>query len=176
LTKDILTRACGHINIWHYYLDILGYFRHGVRFYRHLLAGVVVHKREKIEYHQLNAGYEFSPVTHRLDPARVFTYCNAVDENAGLYQEAKVVPPMAIAAFAMAALSENISLPPGTIHVSQEIEFKGTTAVDETIISYAKVSRKQDRGKLHLMTIELSVLNQDKREVLAGKTSFILPE
>jgi len=100
----------------------------------------------------------------------------AVEDTSCLYQDTKLVPPMAIAAYAMAALSQDISLPPGVIHVSQELEFISTVSVNDSLTSYAKVGRKQSRGKLHLLAISLDVLNQNQEAVLTGKTTFILPE
>jgi acyl dehydratase len=121
-------------------------------------------------------GYEFPPSTYKLDSSTVATYLKAVEETSSLYQDTEVVPPTAIAAYAMAALSENISLPPGAIHVSQEFEFLDSVTINDTLISCAKVSRKQSRGKFHLLTINLNVFNQNQKAVLTGKTSFILPE
>ena len=132
-------------------------------------------QQQKIEYHQLEAGYEFPPTSYKLDSAMVATYLKATEETSRLYQDTGLIPPMAIAAYAMAALSERISIPPGTIHVSQEIEFIDTVSVGDTIICHAKVSRKQDRGKLHLLAVDLNVFNQNQKVVLTGKTSFILP-
>ena len=133
-------------------------------------------EEQKIQYSQLEAGYEFSPSSYKLDASVVSTYLKAVEDTSRLYQDTKLVPPMAIAAYAMAALSKSISLPPGAIHVSQEFEFIDTVSVDDSLISYARVSRKQSRGKFHLLAIDLNVFNQNQKAVLAGKTSFILPE
>ena len=132
-------------------------------------------KEQKVEYKQLEAGYEFPPCSYKLDSSMVAMYLKAVEDTSSLYQDTELVPPMAVAAYAMAALSESISLPSGTIHVSQELEFIDTVSIKDTITSYAKVSRKQSRGKFHLLTIELNVFNQRQKAVLAGKTSFILP-
>jgi len=132
-------------------------------------------KEQKVEYSQLEAGYEFPPSSYKLDSSMVAMYLKAVEDTSSLYQDTELVPPMAIAAYAIAALSESISLPSGTIHVSQELEFIDTVSINDTLISYAKVSRKQSRGKFHLLTIELNVFNQRQKAVLAGKTSFILP-
>ena len=133
-------------------------------------------EEQKLEYGQLEAGYEFPPRSYKLDASIVATYLKAVGDTSRMYRDAKVVPPLAIAAHAMTALAQSICLPPGTIHVSQELEFIDTVGVNESLTSYARVSRKQSRGNLHLLDINLSVLNQDQRAVLAGKTSFILPE
>ena len=130
----------------------------------------------KIEYSQLEVGYEFSPGSYKLDSSIVATYLKAVEDTSRLYQDTKLVPPMAIAAYALAALSQSICLPPGTIHVSQEFEFIDMVSVNDRLTSYAKVSRKQSRGKFHLLAIDLNVFNQRQKAVLAGKTSFILPE
>ncbi len=133
-------------------------------------------KQPKIEYSQLKVGDEFPPSTYKLDSSMVAAYLKAVEETSHLYQDTGLVPPMAIAAYAMATLSESICLPPGAIHVSQELEFVGTVSIKDTITSYAKVSRKQTRGKFHFLTIDLNAYNQRQKAVLAGKTSFILPE
>ena len=133
-------------------------------------------ERQKLEYEHLETGYEFHPASYRLDAGMVAAYLRAVSDTSPLYQDSEIVPPMAVAALAMAALLESISLPGGTIHVSQEIEFIDPVSVKDTITCHARVSRKQERGKLHLMTIELSVFNQTQKAVLSGKTSFILPQ
>ena len=91
------------------------------------------------------------------------------------YEEQGIVPPMAIAALSMAAMSELITLPPGAIHVSQELQFLDTVSVDEDLTSQAKVNRKVERGNIRMLTIGINVLNQQKSTVLTGETSFILP-
>jgi len=138
--------------------------------------GLSMPKEQKVEYSQLEAGYEFPPSRYTLDYSIVATYLRAVEDSSSLYQDTELVPPMAIAAYAIAALSGNISLPSGTIHVSQELEFITTVSINDTLISYAKVSRQQSRGKFHLLSIDFNVFNQRQKAVLAGKTSFVLPE
>ena len=133
-------------------------------------------EKQKIEYSQLEAGFEFSPSSYRLDSTMIANYLKAVDETSELYQDTSLVPPMAIAAHAMAALSEGICLPPGTIHVSQEFEFLDTASIDDTFTSYARVGKKQSRGKFNLLVVDLNVTDQALKAVLTGKTSFILPE
>ena len=133
-------------------------------------------EKSKTEYNQLEAGDDLPASSYKLDGPMVAIYLKAVEETGGLYQETELVPPMAIAAYAMAALSESVYLPPGTIHISQELGFVGTASVNDTITSFAKVSRKQSRGEFHFLTIEFNVFNQNQAAVLVGKTSFILPE
>ena len=131
---------------------------------------------QKIEYSQLETGYQLPPSTYKLDDSIVSTYLKAVDDTSYPYQDTNLVPPMAIAASAMAALSRCIYLPPGAIHVSQELGFTDMVNIGESLTSYARVSRKWSRGKFHLLDVELNVCNQNQKTVLTGKTGFILPQ
>jgi acyl dehydratase len=132
-------------------------------------------KGAKIGYLQLEPGYRLPPTSYRLEPAMVAQYLAAVEEPSSIYQD-NLVPPMAIAAYAMSALSDNIELPPGVIHTHGELKFLQAVNTGETITCHSCVSQKLERGGLHLLTIDSSVFNQKEEKVLAGKTSFILPK
>jgi hypothetical protein len=130
----------------------------------------------KIDYQELTPGYEFAPVGFQLDSDEVMKYLNAVEDCNNIYQENMLVPPMAIAALAMAAMSSGMTLPPGAIHVSQNLEFVGAVHIGEKLASYARVNRKVERGRFHMLNIGIDVQNQQKQTVLAGETGFILPQ
>lgn len=132
-------------------------------------------EHEKTGYQDLKVGQEFPPAAFQVDSETVADYLKAVEEDNVIYQNTGLVPPMALAALSLKALINTISMPPGTIHVSQEFEFIAAANTRDTLISQAKVSRIQERGKLHLMTVDISVVNQEQKPVLAGKTSFVLP-
>lgn len=133
-------------------------------------------KQDEIEYRQLQPGYEFPASSHKLDSSIIAAYLNAVEETSPLYRNTGLVPPMAVAAYAMASLSEKLSLPPGSLHVSQELEFVDMVKVGDTITCRARVIQNKKRGRLHLMVINFDVFHQSRKKVLAGKTSFVLPE
>jgi hypothetical protein len=132
-------------------------------------------QKQKIDYSELTTGYEFPQTSFRLDATMIVSYLKAVDDTTPFYKDTNLVPPMALVALAMAGLSKNISLPEGAIHVSQELEFLNTVSPEDTITSYAKVSRKQKSGRFHLLTIDLHLHSQNNKEVLFGQTEFILP-
>ncbi|MBA7473872.1 hypothetical protein ES707_09217 [subsurface metagenome] len=132
-------------------------------------------EHSKMSYQDLKTGQEFPPATFQVDSTIVADYLKAIEEDNVLYQDTGLVPPMAVAALALKALINAISMPPGTIHVSQEFEFTDTVSTQDALTGHATVSRIQERGKLHLMTVAISVVNQKNRPVLAGKTGFILP-
>ncbi len=132
--------------------------------------------QRRVRYEELTTGYEFQPGSFRLDCKIVTDYLEAVEDNNDLYKKDGIVPPMVVAARAMAAMASGLALPPGAIHVSQELKFGDIVSLNETLTSYARVSRKVERGKFHMLTISISVLNQAKATVLTGETSFILPQ
>ena len=128
-----------------------------------------------IDYEKLTTGYEFAPASLRLDNERVTKYLHAIEDQNYIYKEEGVVPPMSIAALAMAAMSLSMNLPGGAVHISQNLEFNNAARIGETLTSYARVVRKLARGKFHMVTIGISVLNQHQVTVLAGETCFMLP-
>ena len=131
--------------------------------------------QQEIAYEKLVSGYEFAPTSFCLDSERVKAYLKAVGGQNAVHQGENIVPPMAIAALAMAAMSAGLALPPGAIHVSQTLEFMDIVKVGENLTSHAKVNRKIERGKFHVLTVGIDVLNQRKAKVISGETSFILP-
>jgi hypothetical protein len=133
-------------------------------------------ENNKIEFNQLFVGFEFPSKSYTLDSTLISLYLDAVKDDNDLFRHENLVPPMAITAYAMASLSEFIKMPPGTIHVTQELDFIGLVRVGDTITCFSKVSRKQDRGGLHIMNIDIWVTNQNQDKVLTGKVGFILPE
>jgi acyl dehydratase len=133
-------------------------------------------EQSKIEYYQLTAGFEFPSQSYVLDEQAVSLYLDATQEGNDLFRSGHLVPPMAVTAFAMSALSQSISMPSGTIHVSQELDFLKLVRVNDTITCLSRVSRKVERGGLRLMNTDITVVNQDGETVLTGKVGFVLPE
>ncbi len=130
----------------------------------------------QIDYRMLEAGYEFPPTSYQVDSSIVADYLTAVGNDSDLYRDSDLVPPMALAAHALAALSGTVSFPDGSVHVSQSVEFTGTITTGDIITSQAAVGRIQKRGKFHMLSMNLTARKDDNRVVFRGKTDFILPE
>ena len=131
--------------------------------------------QQKIDYEKLTTGYEFKPSGFCIDRNSMDKYLDAVDGDKSLYEKDNIVPPMSIAALAMTAMAERLSMPPGAVHVSQDIQFLGTVRIDEELTSLARVNRIVNRGKIHMLSIGINVINEKNISVLAAETSFILP-
>ena len=94
--------------------------------------------------------------------------------NSAFYTKTDAVPPMAVAARALALLMENAAMPAGTIHVNQDLKFLAEARSGEKLTSTARLLRKQERAGMRLMTIGFTVSHKTE-DVLNAKTTFILP-
>ena len=131
--------------------------------------------QQKVDYERLSTGYEFEPSAFSIDGKLVGKYLDAVDGDKSIYEKGNIVPPMSIAALAMTAMAEGLSMPPGAVHVSQDIQFLNTVGINEELTSYARVNRVVKRGKIHMLSIGINVVDTKNNSVLTGETSFILP-
>jgi acyl dehydratase len=130
---------------------------------------------EKIDYSRLEVGYEFPPSRYHIDSSMAEKYIEAVEETSGIYRDSGLVPPTALAAYSLAALAGRMELLPGTIHVSQELNFSGAVRTGDTITCHAVVNRKHQRMNMCLLDINIDTFDQDSRLVMKGKTSFVIP-
>ena len=130
---------------------------------------------EPMDYYQVTEGYRFPEAGYRLAPALVAAYLDAVDDDAN-FRDGEQVPPLAVAALAMNSLSNSLTMPDGSIHTQQEVSCLAPASVGESIICRSWISRKKERGRFQMMTVETAVTREDGQPLLRGKTSFILPE
>jgi len=133
-------------------------------------------EQEKIHYKQLEVGYELPCINYKLKHSMINAYLKAVKEDDKLYRDSKLAPPMAVAAYAMNAISDSVFLPPGIIYTHGEIEFLSRVKAGDVISCCSRVSQKLNRGDVHFMTLDFSIFNQNREAVIKGKTGFILPE
>jgi len=125
-------------------------------------------------FEELTVGSEFPSVSYELSESVIAKYLEAVAGKQH-FLASGVVPPLAIAAYAMTALSQSFSVPPGSIHASQEFEFLKLVPIGSTISCGGKIVQKVQRGKLYLVALEINALNQDKEKVLSGKATIVVP-
>ena len=123
-------------------------------------------------YEELTPGYKFPPATYELNASFVSKYLKAVDG-----ASAGFVPPLAITACAIAAMTRSVPLPPGTIaiHASQELEFFKPVPIGATIECHIGVVQKITRGKMSMLILELAVFDKGKEKVQSGRATIALP-
>jgi acyl dehydratase len=132
-------------------------------------------KSSPLSFKQLPVGFEFPPTSYELSESIVAKYLEAVDESAD-FLTLGVVPPLAIAACAMTALAQSFTVPPGSIHASQELEFLKPVPIGSRVSCGGKIAQKLARGSLNLVMLEISVLDEDGERVLSGKATIAAPD
>jgi acyl dehydratase len=125
-----------------------------------------------ISYEELTPGYRFPPATYELSASFVSKYSRAVDGGGDGF-----VPPLAVTACAIAAMTKSVPLPSGTIaiHASQELEFLKLVPIGATIECQMKVAQKIARGKMSMLILELEIFDKGKEKVQWGKATIALP-
>ena len=87
-------------------------------------------------FKELSVGSEFPPIDYELSESVITKYLQAVEEEE--FPVSGVVPPLAIAACAMTALSQSFTVPPGSIQ-AQMIQIPISLAL---AIAQAPISMK----------------------------------
>jgi hypothetical protein len=125
-----------------------------------------------ISYEELIPGYKFPLATYELSAPLVSKYLKAVDSASDGF-----VPPLAITACAIAAMTTSFSLPSGTIviHASQELEFFKLVPIGATIECHIGVAQKITRGKMSILILEFEAFDKGKEKVQSGRATIALP-
>lgn len=131
-----------------------------------------------VDYATLAPGREISNRTYDLDSGTVSRYVAAVEHGASLRSgagDAAPVPAMAVAALGLRGVVNDLAIPGGTLHAGQELEFKAPVAVGDSLTCKATLLQNSVRGAWRFMVVQLGVENGDGREVMAGKSTIMLP-
>jgi hypothetical protein len=125
-----------------------------------------------ISYEELTPGYKFPPAIYELSGSFVSKYLKAVDSEGDGF-----VPPLAITACAIAAMTKSVPVPSGTvaIHASQELEFFKLVPVGATIECHIGVAQKIARGKMSMLILNIEVFDKGKEKVQSGRATIALP-
>jgi hypothetical protein len=110
-----------------------------------------------------------------LPAQSVREYLQAVGDASPIYEEKGVVPPTAVAASAIGALLRKLSLPPGALHTSQELEFLGAARFGEEMACTARIVQAGSRGGWRFLTLQFSVSRPGGGAVLRGRSAVMIP-
>lgn len=127
----------------------------------------------------LEKGYRFPAVSFVLDDVAVARYLEAVEDEAlprlAQAQGKAWVPPMAVAALALRSLMEEMALPAGSIHGSQELQFVRPVEVGERITCRAWLSHRSERGGWWALAVEIEGADESGQPALAGRSTVMVP-
>ena len=94
-------------------------------------------------------------------------YLETVEDRSSIYRKENLVPPIALAARILGQLIEKLTLPPGTVHISQEVLSLKAVAVGQEVQGLARTSRP-------FLSIDFA-LSCQQQDVLKGKTTVMSP-
>lgn len=130
-------------------------------------------------YAILEAGQTISQREITFDALTVGNYRDSVGDTSEVFDgenRGNLVPPMAIAAYSLRTLLEELVIRPGTLHTGQEIEFNETITVGETLTCQATLSRNSVKGDWRFIVVNLSTTNEFGKIVMFGKSTIMVPE
>jgi acyl dehydratase len=128
----------------------------------------------------LEKGHQFPGTSFVLDDETVARYLEAVEDEAlpRLAQAASKawVPPMAVAALALRSLMEEMTLPAGAIHGSQELGFVRAVETGERITCRAWLSHRSQRAGWWILAVEMEGVDESGQPVLTGRLTVMVPQ
>lgn len=128
------------------------------------------HRRVTTVLTDLQAGHEFETVSVTLEPDRIRAYLAATGDDLSLYESEAVVPPLAIAAFALGALLEVVSLPEGTLHISESLTCSAAVPIGATVQCSGKLAQRSVRAGMVVSVLETIISHEGSPAVSARAT------
>ena len=123
----------------------------------------------------LEKGHQFGAVDFELSPEWVREYIRSVEDGAVADLQGDAVPPMAIAALSVRALLEQAALPPGAIHLGQELGFHRAARPGERLTATARLISRGERQGWALIGVEMAVADAASDPVLSGRATLTFP-
>ncbi len=110
-----------------------------------------------------------------LGPPDVDAYLQAIEDHSTIYTSLSVVPPLAMVAHVVKEILERLSLPPGTLHATQEMSCLRGVMVGEKMSTTASFGRPLLRGEWQFISANFTVWGHDGEMALKGRTTVIVP-
>ena len=121
-------------------------------------------------------GQELEEVQVTLAASMVNEYISAVDDQSSIYAEAGLVPMTALAAIGLRTLLAGLGLPPGAIHIAQELESHGAARVGQSVLCRARVAQASRRRKVTFAVLEFTLTDDKGESILEGRTTLLVPD
>ncbi len=122
----------------------------------------------------LPAGHVFDPVRFAIDAAAVRAYCAAAGDALSLYEDEGVAPPLAAAALCLGALLREVGLPPGTLHISEALEFAAPVPLGAEVECLTTLAQRSRRSGF-IVTVLDSRLMVGGASALTARATVISP-
>ena len=120
-------------------------------------------------------GQELGQVNFNLDASLVREYLSATGDRSEVYAGTDLVPYTAVAALGVRTVLGGLALPPGTVHVAQELVAHRAVASGQRVSCRAKVAQASHRKDGTFLVLEFSINDDAGQPVLDGRTTLLVP-
>ena len=120
----------------------------------------------------LPKGHEFAETRFELTREWVAQYRAAVEDESS---DPSYAPPLSLATLSIRALLDEAALPPGSIHVSQEMSFSLGRQSSDVVVAKARVASRGERAGWVLMAVELEVQDETGTPMMNGRATITFP-
>ena len=131
--------------------------------------------QEGVRFAALPVGYEFAPAEFTISGPELSAYLEATGRGEGRAGSGTVVPPVAVAAFALRRLAGDLALEPGSVHGGQEYEFRRAVSIGEPLVATSRIANRSSRRGTAIMIIDQEVRAAGE-VVVTGRSTLAVPE
>jgi acyl dehydratase len=119
----------------------------------------------------IEPGHAFATTNLTITPEMSRAYRTATgDAQAALYNSLGVVPPLAVAALALGELLKQVSLPEGSLHASESLEFHAAVPEGARLECRARLAQRSMRAGWVVSVLETELLHGAAPAVTARAT------
>ncbi len=106
----------------------------------------------------LAAGHVFPAIRFSVDASRARAYLAATGDSLDIYEREGVAPPLAVAALALGALLEEVSLPDGTLHASESLTSSAAVPLGAELECHATLTQRSVRAGYVVSVLDSKIL------------------
>jgi hypothetical protein len=126
--------------------------------------------------HGFTPGRTFESEKVTLNSSVLGDYRSVIEATAEVYNE-DYVPTIALAAIGIRTLLSGLGVPPGAVHVSQELQSHRAAKSGDTVYCHGEVTQSSRRGKGgEIIVLEFKVIDRESVLLLDGRTTLIIFE
>lgn len=133
-----------------------------------------------IDYSSLAVGDVFSHRRYSIPRDSVNRYLEAVQDSSPSSSGdssfiSQLAPPMCVATLSLRGVVQDLHIPGGTLHVSQDMQFLKPVPIDMSLTCIATLHQNSTRGNWRFIMMEMEVTDAMKDIVLKSRSSIMIP-
>ena len=125
-----------------------------------------------MDYSKLQPESIISENQYQFSEDFINKYTESVKDNSDYKNN---VPPMAISALCIRGVLNDLNIPGGTVHVSQEFNYFSPVQKSDKIECLATIISNNVRGGWRFLGIKLETISENHKLIMTGKSTIMIP-